>query len=63
MSKLKPNSKILDVGFGSGRDSLYFKNKGYIVKRTGSWPNPDYQVTFDETLIPPIAPSKFFCIF
>ena len=28
---LKPNSKILDVGFGSGRDSLYFKNKGYIV--------------------------------
>ena len=30
-SYLKPNSKILDVGFGSGRDSLYFKNKGYIV--------------------------------
>ena len=28
---LKPNSKILDVGFGSGRDSLYFKNKGYTV--------------------------------
>ena len=25
-SYLKPNSKILDVGFGSGRDSLYFKN-------------------------------------
>ena len=23
--------KILDVGFGSGRDSLYFKNKGYNV--------------------------------
>ena len=21
---LKPNSKILDIGFGSGRDSLYF---------------------------------------
>ena len=30
-SYLKPNSKILDVGFGSGRDSLYFKNKGYEV--------------------------------
>ena len=25
------NAKILDVGFGSGRDSLYFKNKGYNV--------------------------------
>ena len=30
-SYIKPNSKILDVGFGSGRDSLYFKNKGYEV--------------------------------
>ena len=30
-SYLKPYSKILDVGFGSGRDSLYFKNKGYKV--------------------------------
>jgi SAM-dependent methyltransferase len=30
-SYLNPNSKILDVGFGSGRDSLYFKNKGYEV--------------------------------
>lgn len=30
-SYLKVNSKILDVGFGSGRDSLYFKNKGYNV--------------------------------
>ena len=30
-SYLKPNAKILDVGFGSGRDSLYFKNKGYEV--------------------------------
>lgn len=28
---LKSNSKILDVGFGSGRDSLYFKSKGYNV--------------------------------
>ena len=30
-SYLKPNSKILYVGFGSGRDSLYFNNKGYEV--------------------------------
>lgn len=30
-SYLKPNSKILDVGFGSGRDSLYFNRLGYDV--------------------------------
>ena len=30
-SYLKSNSKILEVGFGSGRDSLYFKSKGYDV--------------------------------
>lgn len=28
---LKSGGTILDVGFGSGRDSLYFKNKGYEV--------------------------------
>ena len=28
---LKHDSKILDVGFGSGRDSLYFNSKGYNV--------------------------------
>lgn len=29
---LNKNSKrIMDLGFGSGRDSLYFKSKGYIV--------------------------------
>lgn len=28
------------------------KNKGYIVQKTGSWPNTDYQVIFDKTLIP-----------
>ena len=26
-----PRAKILDIGFGSGRDSLYFQNKGYEV--------------------------------
>ena len=31
---IKPNSTILDLGFGSGRDSLYFSNKGYIVVST-----------------------------
>lgn len=40
----------LKTSFGRIQNSM--KNKGYIVKRTGSWPNPDYQVTFDETLIP-----------
>lgn len=28
---IKRNGKILDLGCGSGRDSLYFKNKGYDV--------------------------------
>lgn len=28
---LKVNDKILDIGFGSGRDMLYFQNKGYEV--------------------------------
>lgn len=30
-SYLKLQDKILDAGFGSGRDSLYFVNKGYEV--------------------------------
>lgn len=28
---LKAKGTILDIGFGSGRDSLYFKSKGYTV--------------------------------
>lgn len=40
----------LKTSFGRIQDSM--RNKGYVIKRTGSWPNPDYQVTFDETLIP-----------
>ncbi|MFA6860866.1 MAG: class I SAM-dependent methyltransferase [Bacilli bacterium] len=31
LSHLKPKSLILDAGFGSGRDSLYFQEKGYQV--------------------------------
>jgi 2-polyprenyl-3-methyl-5-hydroxy-6-metoxy-1,4-benzoquinol methylase len=30
-SQLKPNANILDVGCGSGRDSLYFINRGFSV--------------------------------
>ena len=28
------------------------RNKGYIVTRTGSWPNPNYEVQYDASLIP-----------
>jgi SAM-dependent methyltransferase len=28
---LNPNAQILDVGSGTGRDSLYFSKKGYLV--------------------------------
>ena len=28
---IPPNGAILDLGCGSGRDSLYFKNKGYKI--------------------------------
>ncbi len=31
LSYLKPNSSILDLGCGAGRDSAYFKSKGYKV--------------------------------
>lgn len=40
----------LKTSFGRIQNSM--KNKGYIIKRIGSWPNADYQVEFDETLIP-----------
>lgn len=31
LSMVKPSGKVLDLGCGSGRDSLYFKNAGYYV--------------------------------
>jgi SAM-dependent methyltransferase len=31
LSELSPRGSILDVGCGSGRDSLYFKNLGFAV--------------------------------
>lgn len=35
-----------------GRIQRVMKNKGYLVTKTGTWPNTQYQVIFDETLIP-----------
>ena len=29
---LPSNSKILDIGFGSGRDMIYFQSQGHIVE-------------------------------
>ena len=40
----------LKTSFGRIQSSM--KNKGYVVTKTGSWPNTDYQVYFDENLIP-----------
>lgn len=34
------------------RTQQAMKNKGYLVTRTGRWPNTDYQVEFNEQLIP-----------
>ncbi|SCJ99772.1 Tellurite resistance protein TehB homolog [uncultured Clostridium sp.] len=31
INMVKPSGKVLDLGCGSGRDSLYFKNAGYYV--------------------------------
>lgn len=31
LSMVKPSGKVLDLGCGSGRDSLYFKNAGFDV--------------------------------
>ena len=31
LKHLRPGSKVLDAGCGSGRDSLFFKNQGFQV--------------------------------
>lgn len=36
----KPKSKLIDIGFGSGRDMLYFKSLGFDVY--GIDPTPDF---------------------
>lgn len=36
----KPKSKLIDIGFGSGRDMLYFKSLGFDV--FGIDPTPDF---------------------
>jgi len=36
---LKPKSKILDIGFGSARDMLYFKSNGFIMSGIDNEPS------------------------
>lgn len=48
----KYNYSLSTLKSSFGRIQNSMKNKGYIVKKMGSWPNTDYQVIFDESLIP-----------
>ena len=40
----------LKTSFNRTQQSM--KNKGYLVTKTGQWPNTDYQVTFNNNFIP-----------
>lgn len=40
LNYVKTKGKLLDVGFGSGRDMLYFKSKGFEVE--GIDPQPEF---------------------
>ncbi len=53
---LSPNARILDLGCGSGRDSLGFKNKGYQVEAM------DYSEELVKKAIILTGIKKSFCV-
>lgn len=48
----KYNYSIKTLKTSFGRIQQAMKNKGYLVSKQGSWPNTDYTVIEDKTLIP-----------
>ena len=46
LKHVKPGSRILDIGFGSGRDMFYFESKGYQV--SGIDPTPAFYQNMKE---------------
>lgn len=48
--KYNYSTKTLKTSFGRIQQAM--KNKGYLVSKQGSWPNTEYSVIEDKTLIP-----------